>query len=373
MKAMRFPFFDLAAQYDTIRDEVTEAVLRTLESQKFILGPEVAAFEKEIAEWNSSRFAIGCASGSDALLLALMALDIQPGDEVITTPFTFVATVGAIVRLGAKPVFVDIDPATYNLAPALLAPAITPRTKAVIPVHLFGLAADMDPILEICEAHRIPVVEDAAQAIGATYKGRRTGNLGTIGCFSFYPTKNLGAAGDAGLLTTNDEGLADRLRVLANHGSRERYNYETVGINSRLDSLQAAILRVKLRHLKDWEKGRQRIASRYAELVDVVTLPPQPEDRTHVFHQFTMRTQQRDELRAYLTGQGIPTEIYYPSPLHLQTGYAYLGHTEGDFPESERAAKQVLSLPIYPELEDQNQQEVLHAILKFHEIPVFKG
>lgn len=351
---MLFPFLDLQAQYDSIRDELTDAAQRTLASQKFINGPEVAAFEQEIAEWNGSRFAIGCASGSDALLLALMALDIGPGDEVITTPFTFVATLTAILRLGATPVFVDIEPQTFNLNPALLAAAITPKTKAILPIHLYGLPADMDPIL----AHGIPVIEDAAQAIGALYKGRKVGNFGLVNCFSFYPTKNLGAAGDGGLLTTDDPRIADKLRVLANHGSTRRYYYDVLGINSRLDSLQAAILRVKLRHLDKWNAARQRIARTYSDAgIGFV-----PSASNHVFHQYTIRSPQRDALRQHLAEQGIPTEIYYPLPLHLQAAYRYLGYNEGAFPESEQAAREVLSLPIYPELHPEHQQKVILGV-----------
>ncbi len=341
---MRFPFVDLEAQYESIREELNEAVLRTLASQKYILGPDVAAFEEEIAEWNGSRFAIGCASGSDALLLALMALEIGPGDEVITTPFTFVATLTAILRVGAKPVFVDIDPATFNIDPGAIEAAITPRTKAIIPVHLFGLAADLDPIL----SYGVPVIEDAAQSIGATYKGRKAGSLGLINCFSFYPAKNLGAAGDAGLVTTDDETLADKVRVLANHGSRKRYYYDVLGINSRLDSLQAAVLRVKLRHLDAWSAARQRIAEQYAPLAEFVSVPVTPPGRTHVFYQYTIRSARRDELRAFLADRGIPSEIYYPLPLHLHTAYRHLAYREGEFPEAERAARRSAVAPDLP-------------------------
>jgi dTDP-4-amino-4,6-dideoxygalactose transaminase len=366
-------FLDLKAQFETIRQEVMQAISKTLESQTFILGPEVEAFEKELASWNCSKHAIACASGSDALLLALMALGVGPGDEVITTAYTFVATIGAIVRLGAKPVFVDIDADTFNVNPSQIEAAFTSRTKAVIPVHLFGLSADLDPIMELCNARQIPVIEDAAQAIGARYQGQLVGNIGAMGCFSFFPAKNLGCAGDGGAITTNDDELADRLRVLRTHGSRKRYSYEVVGMNSRLDALQAAILRIKLPHLHSWTEGRRRNAQRYREMfaergVDrAITLPSLPEYAHHAYNQFTIRTGQRDALKAYLAERGIPTEVYYPSPLHLQPAFAYLGYRPGDLPESERACHEVLSLPIYPELPADSQAAIADAVVRFHE------
>lgn len=367
-----FPFLDLKAQFESIRGEITDRVLRLLEKQQFILGPEVEAFESEIAAWNSSRAAISCASGSDAVLLALMALEIGPGDEVITTPFTFVATVGSIARLGATPVFVDIDADTFNLDPSKLERAITSRTRAIVPVHLFGCPADLNPLLAVAKANSIAVIEDAAQAIGAGYCDTRVGNIGTIGCFSFYPTKNLGCAGDGGLITTHDEELAERLRILHTHGSRKRYSYELIGINSKLDALQAAILRVKLRHLDDWTEARRRNAERYIGLFSEfalegrVRLPKVPDYAFHVYNQYTIRCQDRDALRADLRAAGIPTELYYPSPLHLQPAFSYLGNTAGDYPESERACREVLSLPIFPELSREQQISVVRAIATFY-------
>ncbi len=345
--------------------------MRVLESQQFILGEEVAAFEKEAAPLTGCQFAVGCASGSDALLLSLMALEVRPGDEVITTPFTFFATAGSIARLQVRPVFVDIDPVTYNLNAGEVEKAITPKTRAIMPVHLFGLCADMDPILEIARRHQLAVIEDAAQAIGAQYKNNPAGSMGTFGCFSFFPSKNLGGAGDGGMITTNDAGLADTLRMLRVHGSRQRYQHEKMGINSRLDALQAAVLRVKIRHLQDWAAGRQQNADRYRELFRACGLekfvkpPSAPDGQVHVYNQFTIRTGRRDALREHLKKAGIPTEIYYPVALHLQPAFAYLGHRRGDFPESESASEQVLSLPIYPELTEQQQQRVVSGIKEF--------
>ncbi len=368
---MQFPFLDLKAQFATIRDEVMTAVNRVIESQQFIMGPEVSALEEEIKAQVGCQHVFGCASGSDALLLALMALDIGPGDEVITVPFTFVATAGCVARLHARPVFVDIDPETFNLEPSRLEAAITARTKAIIPVHLFGLPADLDPILAIATRHGIPVIEDAAQAIGAKYKGRLAGSLGTFGCYSFFPSKNLGGAGDGGLVTTNDPALAAKLKLLREHGSRSKYDYEILGINSRLDALQAAILRVKLKHLDRWTAARQRNAVRYRQLIEEcglskhLRLQARPAYATHIYHQFTIRVRRRDQLKAHLAQQGIPSEIYYPHPLHLQPAFANLGYRPGDMPESEAASREVLSLPIYPELTDEQLQMVVHAIAGF--------
>lgn len=367
-----FPFLDLRAQFATIADEVMQAVTRVMESQQFILGPEVQALENEIATFLGSRLAIGCASGSDALLLALLALNTGPGDEVITTPFTFVATAGAVARAGARPVFVDIEPETFNIDPRLIGPAITERTRALIPVHLFGLAADMDLILKVAAEHRLAVIEDAAQAIGARYKDARVGALGTLGCFSFFPSKNLGGAGDGGMVATNDPELADHLRIIRVHGSRKKYYSEMLGTNSRLDALQAAILRVKLRHLDSWAKARQRNADRYRtfcferRLNEFITLPSVLAERCHVYNQFTIRSKQRDQLQQFLRGRGIPTEIYYPYPLHLQAAFSYLGYKAGQFPQSEAASQEALSLPIYPELTEEQQAQVVRAIAEFY-------
>jgi dTDP-4-amino-4,6-dideoxygalactose transaminase len=365
------PFLDLKAQYAEIRQEVLDAVTRTLESQHFILGPEVEGLEKEMSLLTSCSHAIGCASGSDALILALLALEIGRGDEVITTPFTFVASAGSIARVGAKPVFVDIDPETFNILPQAIEMAITSRTKAIMPVHLFGLSAAMNEINEIAAGRRIAVIEDAAQAIGARYEGRAVGSLGVIGCFSFFPSKNLGGAGDGGLVTTNNAALAERLRLLRVHGARKKYEYELLGMNSRLDALQAAILRVKLRYLEQWTAGRRRNAERYREvfhdfrLESMVKSPVTHSRFMHVYNQFTIRVRERDALREHLRGRGISTEIYYPKPLHLQKAFAYLGHKPGDFPQSETAGLEVLSLPIFPELTEEQQRSVVAAIADF--------
>lgn len=365
------PFLDLKAQFATIRSEILDAVTHTLDSQHFILGPEVEALEKAISVLTGCSHAIGCASGSDALILALLALEIDRANEVITTPFTFVASAGSIARVGAKPVFVDIDPLTFNINPQAIEKAITPRTKAIMPVHLFGLSADMNAIHEIAAAHRLSVIEDAAQAIGARYEGRAVGSLGQLGCFSFFPSKNLGGAGDGGMITTNDAKLADRLRVLRVHGARTKYEYEMLGMNSRLDALQAAILRVKLRHLDRWAVARRNNAQRYRELFrefrleSMITSPVASARLSHVYNQFTIRVKDRDALREHLQDRGIPTEIYYPKPLHLQKAFAYLGHKKGDFPASESACLEVMSLPIYPELTEEQQRSVVAAIADF--------
>ncbi len=365
------PFLDLKAQFESIRNEVMEAVTRVLESQHFILGPEVSELEKEMRAMTGCSHAIGCASGSDALILALLALEIGRGDEVITTPFTFVASAGSIARVGAKPVFVDIEPDTFNISARAIEKAITTRTKAIMPVHLFGLCADMDEIYKIAAQHGIAVIEDAAQAIGARYQGRAAGSIGAIGCFSFFPSKNLGGAGDGGLVTTQDAALAERLQLLRVHGARNKYEYELLGMNSRLDAMQAAILRVKLRHLDQWAAGRRKNAGRYRELFHEFRLeasikaPVVPAGFTHVYNQFTIRVREREELREHLRSRGIPTEVYYPKPLHLQKAFAYLGHKQGDFPESETAGVEVLSLPIYPELTDEQQRSVVAAIADF--------
>jgi dTDP-4-amino-4,6-dideoxygalactose transaminase len=364
-------FLDLKAQYDTIKDEIRRAVDSVFESQHFILGEEVQKLEEEVAKYIGVPTAVGCASGSDALYLALLALNIGAGDEVITTPFTFVATAGAIARTGAKPVFVDILPDTYNINPAAIADAITERTKAIIPVHLFGLAADLNPILAAAQKQNIAVIEDSAQSIGATYEGKQTGSMGLFGCFSFFPSKNLGCAGDGGLISTTDPKIADKLKLLRAHGSRKKYQYEIIGTNSRLDALQAAILRVKLKHLDSWAKARQRHAASYRVLfadyglTENLTAPTCPTNSTHVYNQFTIRVPQRDPLRDHLTKNGIPTDVYYPSPLHVQPAFSYLGYSEGSFPVSEQAAKEVLALPVYPELTEADQDRIVSTISTF--------
>lgn len=354
------PFIDLVAQYQTIRQEVKQAVDHVFENQAFILGEEVEQLEAEIADYCDARFAIGCASGTDAIILALLALGVGPGDEVITSPFTFFATAGAIHRVGATPKFVDIDPVTYNLDPARVEEAITDRVKAIIPVHIFGQCADMETLWRLAVRHNIPLVEDACQAIGAEYRGRRAGVLGTVGCFSFFPTKNLGGAGDGGIMTTDDAEIAARLRRLRVHGDVGGYNHVEVGFNSRLDALQAAVLRVKLRHLEAWSDARRRNARRYAEqfrqlnLLSSVEPPVTAPDQRHVFNQFTLRIRggMRDDVMNHMRSQGVGCAVYYPIPLHLQECFKHLGYKAGDFPESEKAASEVLSLPIFAELTD---------------------
>ena len=370
---MRVPLLDLKAQYDTLAPDIDAAVRSVFESQHFILGPEVQQLEQEIAAYCSSEYAIGCASGSDAILLALMAHGIRPGDEVVTTPFTFFATASCVVRLGAKPVFADIDETTFNLDPAQFESAVTERTRAVIPVHLFGQSAAMDAIRDIAERRGIAVIEDAAQAIGAEYCGMRAGSLGSVSAFSFYPSKNLGGAGDGGMLTTNDPEIARKLRILRSHGASNKYYHEWVGINSRLDALQAAILRVKLRHLDNWTQARRANAERYrdyfhkAGLVTdgLVKLPREVEGNLHVYNQFVIRVDDRDSLKAFLAEHGVGTEIYYPLPLHLQACFSELGYTEGDMPESERASKESLAIPIYPEIGETAQRYVVDTIAAF--------
>jgi len=368
-----FDFLDLKAQFRTIRGEVMDAIAGVMESQIFILGPEVKALEEEYAKEFNAKFAISCASGSDALVLALIAAGVGAGDEVITTPFSFVATAGSIARIGAKPVFVDINPATFNINPSGIIAAITPKTKAVMPVHLFGLAADMNGIKTAVAGKNIAVVEDAAQAIGAKYCGEFVGNIGDFGCFSFFPSKNLGGAGDGGLLTTQTPDAADKLRLLRVHGSRKKYHHEILGTNSRLDALQAAILRVKLRHLGDWTDGRRAKAKRYRELfaeyelTGVVIVPNEPPPSYHhVYNQFSICCADRDALRDFLREAGIPTEVYYPVPLHLQPAFSYLGYAPGDFPLAEVASREILALPVFPELTDAQQRSVVQAMAEFY-------
>ncbi len=367
--AKPIPPLDLKAQYATIRDDIHAALDRVLESQYFILGPEGAALEKEIAAYVGCQYGIGVASGTDALRLALTALGIGPGDEVITTPFTFIATGNTISHTGARPVFVDIDPHTFNIDPAKVAAAVTSRTRALLPVHLFGQPADMDPLLEIARRHGLRVIEDSAQAIGAVYHGRRVGSLGDISCFSFYPTKNLGGYGDGGMVTTNDAALAEKVDVLRRHGGKKKYYHEVLGFNSRLDEIQAAVLRVKFPHLDDWAARRRQVAARYdALLADVpgVVTPRVLPGVEHVYHQYTIRAQRRDALAEHLKGQGIGTMIYYPVPLHLQTMYADLGYRPGDLPVAEAAAAEVLSLPMYPELTQEQIARVADPIREFY-------
>ena len=362
------PLLDLAAQYAPIREEILAAIARVCDSQQFILGAEVDALERELGAYLGVGHAVAVSSGTDALLVAMMALGVGPGDEVITSTFSFFATAGCVARLGATPRLVDIDPDTYNLDPAGVRAALSPRTRAIIPVHLYGLCADMDPILAVARERGVAVIEDAAQAIGATYKGRSAGAMGTAGCFSFFPSKNLGAFGDAGLVTTNDAALAREIRLLRNHGAEPKYFHKRIGGNFRLDALQAAVLRVKLPHLSEWTAGRRRNAERYrrlfaaAGLRDRVTLPIEPADSLHIFNQFVVRVPRRDAVRTHLKDNGIGTEIYYPVPFHLQECFASLGHARGDFPHAEAAAESTIALPIYAELTEQQQAAVVAAI-----------
>jgi dTDP-4-amino-4,6-dideoxygalactose transaminase len=370
---MSVPLLDLRGQHAALRDELRAATDRVLDSQQFVLGDEVRLLEDEVAAYSRARHAVGCASGTDALLLALMALGVGAGDEVVTTPFSFFATAGSIWRAGARPRFADIDPRTFNLDPAKLEGAITGRTKAIMPVHLYGQMADMDAVAEIAARHRLPVVEDAAQAIGAELGGRRAGSLGAAGCFSFYPTKNLGGAGDGGMLTTGDGELAARLRRLRVHGGETEYLHREVGLCSRLDALQAAILRVKLPRLDAWSDARRERAETYTRLLAGADLPfdlAPPFVRAgarHIFHQYVVRVPAplRDPLMEHLRGRGVGTKVYYPLPLHLQECFRPLGYAEGDFPEAERAARETFALPVYPELTGEQQRHVVGAIGSF--------
>lgn len=369
---MKVPLLDISEQNALLRPEIETALARVLDTNGFILGGEVEALENELAEYGHVKHAIGCASGSDAIVLALMAYDIGPGDEVITTPYSFFATVSAITRIGATPVFADIDPVTYNIDPAAIANKITDRTKAIEPVHLYGQCADMDTINGIAAESGIAVIEDAAQAIGAMDKERHAGTLGDVGCFSFYPSKNLGGMGDGGYLTTNDDDLNKKIRALRVHGSEERYYHKWVGLNSRLDGFQGAVLRVKLPHLENWTAARRRNADAYREmlngleLAEKIALPYERSDARHIYNQYVLRVpERRDELRAYLTENGVGTDIYYPLPLHLQECFAYLGYSEGDLPEAEKAAKETIAIPIYPELQKDQIEYVSDMIKAF--------
>ncbi len=369
---MNVPLLDLKEQNDALRPEIEAALGRVLDTNGFILGGEVAELECELAGYCETKYAIGCASGSDALLLAMMAFDIGPGDEVITTPYSFFATVSAITRLGASPVFVDIDPQTYNIDVAQVEAKITERTKAIQPVHLYGQCADMAALNTIADTHGVPVIEDAAQAIGAEENGKRAGAISAIGCFSFYPSKNLGGMGDGGFMTTDNDDLAEKLKALRVHGSKERYYHKWVGLNSRLDGFQGAVLRVKLPHLDAWSDRRKANADRYRELfekaglTEQIGLPFERENVRHIYNQFVIRVpQKRDELRTHLAEKGVGTDVYYPVPLHLQECFAYLGGQPGDMPESERAGRESLALPIFPELEPEQQEYVVAAISDF--------
>jgi dTDP-4-amino-4,6-dideoxygalactose transaminase len=377
---MKVPALDLGAQHGPIRQEMLQAIQRVLDSQAFILGPEVERLEARVAEYCGAGQGIGVSSGTDSLLIALMALEIGAGDEVITTPYSFFATAGVIARLGAKPVFVDIDPITYNMDPKRLGPCITTRTRAIMPVHLFGQCAEMEPLESLAKEHGLPIVEDAAQAIGAEFRdGRRAGSMGKLGCFSFYPSKNLGAVGDAGMVVTRDPELAERVRILRAHGAKPKYHHHWIGGNFRLDAIQAAVLNVKLDYIDQWTRSRQDKASRYDELfrnsgltdAEKVKLPVAAfrdagVDHFHIYNQYVIRANNRDGLKEHLASHGIATQVFYPQAFHLQPCFRYLGHQEGDFPESERAARESLALPLYPEIDDTRQEAVVSGVREFY-------
>jgi dTDP-4-amino-4,6-dideoxygalactose transaminase len=386
---MQVPLLDLKGQYAPLRAEIEAAIREVCDEQRFVLGPRVAELEAKVAQYSQTKHGLGVSSGTDALLLALMALDVGPGDEVITTPFTFFATAGVVARLGARPLFCDIDPATFNLSPAAVQAAIEQRcevkgdrlvnratggvVRALIPVHLYGQMADLDAFARIARTYRLAVVEDAAQAIGAALAdGRRAGSVGDVGCLSFFPTKNLGAFGDAGMCVTNDGALHERMRILRVHGGEPKYYHEVVGGNFRIDELQAAVLVIKLKHLDDWTRGREANAAHYdrlireADLGDAVQVPVRVPGFRHIFNQYVLRVRRRDELRAHLAANGVGTEIYYPVPLHAQRCFAYLEHEPDDFPEAQRAAAEVLALPIYPELKPEQREHVVEQIAAFY-------
>ena len=364
---MQVPLLDLKAQYATIKDDVLAAVSEVLESQRCIGGPKIAELEEKIAAVSDCKFAVGTSSGTDAILNSLMSLDVGRGDEVITTPFTFFSTVGCIARTGAKPVFVDIDPKTYNINPALIDAAITENTRAVMPAHLYGQMADMAPIMQAVAKHNIAVIEDAAQSITSTYKGQKAGSIGTCGCFSFFPSKNLGGIGDGGMVVTNDEELYNRLFIMRNHGSKPKYYHKCVGGNFRLDPIQAAALLAKLLHLDEWSEARRRNAAYYNKKFEgtVVETPYISPDCVSIYNQYVIRVPKRDELLAHLKENNIGCEVYYPVSMHLQECFQHLGYKQGDLPESEKASKEVLAIPIYPELTDEMKDYVAETILAF--------
>jgi dTDP-4-amino-4,6-dideoxygalactose transaminase len=373
---VKVPLQDLKVGYQSLRNELLKAVTEVMDSQQYILGPRVAQLEENIAAYCGVSHGIGASSGSDALLLAMLALGAGAGDEVITTPFTFFATAGSIVRVGARPVFVDIDPETFNLDPEKVESAISPKTKAILPVHLFGQIADMENITDVARRHNLFVVEDAAQAIGAKRDGKSAGSFGRVGCFSFYPTKNLGGAGDGGMVVTDDSDLASRLKQLRNHGEESRYQHRTVGINGRMDGLQAAVLLTKFRHLDDWNSRRIENAHYYTprlENIDGITPPIEDGDCYHIYHQYVIRCKQRDQLRQFLTNREIGSGVYYPLPLHMQPCFSNLGYRVGDFPLAETAAQEVLALPIYPELKRDQQDVVIDAVAEFSRTVGRKG
>ena len=364
---------DLKIQYATIKEDLMRAIERVLASQYFILGPEVEGLEHEIASYCGCKYAVGVSSGTDAILASLMALGISNGDEVITTPFTFFATVGSVLRLGARVVFADIEPESFNIDPYQVEKAITPKTRAIIPVHLFGQSAEMGPLLEISAKYGLPLIEDAAQAIGAEYMGKRAGSFGLAGCFSFFPSKNLGAFGDGGMITTSDKSLADRIRIIRNHGSNPKYHHKLLGGNFRLDAIQAAVLRVKLKHLEEWTEMRRENAAYYTQRLQELGLtgekiiPPPVVRERHVYNQYVVRAKNRDALREFLGSRGVGTEIYYPKAIHLQDCVIECRYKQGDFPISEKASDEVLALPIYPELNSEDKEYVVSMIKEFYE------
>jgi dTDP-4-amino-4,6-dideoxygalactose transaminase len=368
---MKVPMLDLSEQYQELRTEVIDVLDQVMGSSRFILGDNVKKLEEDVAKYSNVAYGIGCGNGSDAIHIALQAMGVGPGDEVITTAFTFFATGGAIVRAGAKPVYVDIDPVTFNIDPEKIEAAITENTKAIIPVHLYGQMADMERISEIAKKHNLGVVEDAAQAIGAKHNGKTVGELGSAATYSFFPTKNLGAYGDGGMIVTDNADIAEKSRVIRVHGSKPKYYHHVLGYNSRLDELQAAVLNVKFPHLDKWSDLRREKASTYTSLLkeklgDLVVTPVEKEGNHHVFHQYTLRVENRDELQNYLKEQGVATMVYYPLPLHVQPVFADLGYKEGDLPETEKAAKEAISLPMFPELKTEQQEYVVAKIAEFY-------
>ncbi|MCG1021563.1 DegT/DnrJ/EryC1/StrS family aminotransferase [Sutcliffiella horikoshii] len=367
---MKVSMLDLSEQYSSIKDEVMVKLDEVMSSSQFILGQNVRQLEESVAAYSNVKYGVGVGNGSDAIHISLQACGVKEGDEVITTPFTFFATAGAIARVGAKPVFVDIDPITFNIDPANIEGAITDKTKAIIPVHLYGQMADMQPIREIADKHNLFVVEDAAQAIGSKYQGKSVGELGDTATYSFFPTKNLGAYGDAGMIVTNNEEIAEKMKVIRVHGSKPKYYHHVLGYNSRLDEMQAAILNVKLPHLDEWSNKRRELANNYTSLIkesiESIVTPIEKEGNHHVFHQYTLRVERRDELQAFLKENGVASMVYYPLPLHVQPVFSDLGYQKGDFPHSEKAAEEALSLPMYPELKLEQQEYVVKVIREFY-------
>ncbi len=365
---MKLQMVDVVGQYQKIKPEIDSAIHKILDSGQFVLGKEVGEFECQIAGYLGVNYAVGCASGTDALQVAMMALDIKPGDEIITTPFTFVATTETIVLLGAKPVYVDINPMTFNIEPSLIEAAITPKTKAIIPVHLYGQAADMEPIMAVARKHNLKVIEDAAQGLGASYKGKKVCTFGDVSCISYFPSKNLGAFGDAGMVVTNDVALGEKMRMIIVHGSKVRYHHEILGVNSRLDTMQAVVLSAKLKYLDQWNATRRASAARYNALLKgtPAVIPYVSPDCEHIFHQYTIRVPNRNELAEHLKQKGIPHGIYYPIPLHMQEAFAIAGKSKGAFPITERACDEVLSLPMHTELTEEQLVFITDAIKEFY-------